>query len=189
LYKRERSDRRSNGASGNCAAVVILSINQSTDNAFYQWGPHSELVLFGIVVDTWAKYSCVVVYTVVNVSLRNVEQNILRPYLLLHVQDESVSKQTLNHVHIYEITVLVTLYTWFDWFMYMQMLLTQVDMIFIEAAADMVVTRWYLTKDEATRSLEVRFCSASVGILRGSGGAGVVDTMKPMTYASSYQSI
>jgi hypothetical protein len=57
--------------------------------------------------------------------------------------------------------------------MYMQMLLTQVDMIFIEASADMVVslvvTRWYLRA--------------------GSGGAGVVDTMKPMTYASSYQSI
>jgi hypothetical protein len=153
--------------------VAILSINQSTDNAFYQWGPHSELVLFGIVVDTWAKYSCVILYSVVNVSLRNVEQNILRPYLLLHVQDESVSKQTLNHVHIYEITVLVTLYTWFDWFMYMQMLLTQVDMIFIEAAADMVVslvvTRWYLTEDEAT--------------------ADAAEAMKPMTYAYSYQSI
>ena len=148
--------------------LFVLTINQTTDDGFYRWGPHADLVLFGVVVDTWTKYSCVILYSVVNVSLRNVEQNILRPYLLLHVQDETseeamVRKQTLNHAHIYEITVLVTLYTWFDWFMYMQMLLTQVDMVFIEAAADMVVslvvTRWYL---------------------RGSGA----DAMKPMTYAS-----
>jgi len=145
--------------------IMILCINKNTDDSFYRWGPHSKLVLFGIVVDTWAKYGCVVVYTVVNVSLRNVEQNILRPYLLLNVQSDSgiVSKSTLNHAQIYELTVLVTLYTWFDWFMYMQMLLTQVDMIIIEAAADVVVsllvTKWYL------REMEV------------------------MTYVSSYQSI
>jgi hypothetical protein len=130
--------------------IMILCINKNTDDSFYQWGPHSELVLFGVVVDSWAKYGFVVLYTFVNVSLRNVEQNILRPYLLLNVQSDSgtVSKNMLNHAHIYEITVLVTLYTWFDWFMYMQMLLTQVDMIFIEAAADVVVsllvTEWYL---------------------------------------------
>lgn len=146
--------------------IMILFINKNTDDSFYQWGPHSELVLFGVVVDTWAKYGCVVVYTVVNVSLRNVEQNILRPYLLLNVQSDIVPKNTLNHAQIYELTLLVTLYTWFDWFMYMQMLLTQVDMIFIEAAADvgvsLLVTEWYLRETVV---------------------------MKPMTYVSSYQSL
>jgi hypothetical protein len=67
-----------------------------------------------------------------------------------------IRKQTINHLNAYEITALTTVYAWFDWFMFIQILLTQVDMIIIEASTDIVVsliiTRWYLKKAEEERN-------------------------------------
>jgi hypothetical protein len=123
---------------------------------FYRWGPHPNLHIVGVTIDTWTKYTCIILYCLVNTTLRNVDQNILRPYITLHIQDETpeamIRKRTMDHAHAYEIVVLTTVYTWFDWFMYIQILLTQVDMIVIEAATDIVVslviTRHYLKDAE-----------------------------------------
>ena len=139
-------------------SLIIANINMETKDSFYKWGPHPDLQLFGITVDTWSKYSVLVLYTLINTCLRNVEQNVIRPFIVLNIQDDSYEamcrKKTMNHAYLYEITVLTTLYTWFDWFMYIKILLTQVDMIFIEASTDiavsLIVTMWYLKK-EATQ--------------------------------------
>jgi hypothetical protein len=137
--------------------VCIANINKNnTDDPFYRWGPHPDLIIFGIVIDTWTKYFYIILYSLINTTLRNVDKNILNPYITLHIQDDSpdaiIRKKSMNRAHAYEIVMLTTIYNWFDWFMYVQMLFVQVDMIMIEASTDLVVslviTRWYLKEAE-----------------------------------------
>jgi len=123
-------------------------------------GPNPDLIIFGVIIDTWSKYLCIVLYCLINTTIRNAEQNILRTYITLHIQDDSteamIRKRTINQMNAYEITVLTTIYAWFDWFMFIQILLTQVDMILIETSTDIIVsliiTRWYLKQAEEERN-------------------------------------
>jgi len=137
--------------------VCIANINKNnTNDSFYRWGPHSDLFIFGINIDTWSKYLCIILYSLINTTLRNIDKNILNPYITLHIQDDSpeamIRKQSIKHAHAYEIVMLTTIYNWFDWFMYIQMLFIQVDMILIEASTDLfvslIITRWYLKEAE-----------------------------------------
>jgi len=138
-------------------AFSITAINKNNSNdPFYRIGPNENLVIFGVIINTWTKYLCIVLYCLINTAIRNAEQNILRTYITLHIQDDSteamIRKRSMNQANAYEITALTTLYAWFDWFMFIQILLTQVDMIIIEASTDiavsLVITRWYLKKAE-----------------------------------------
>jgi hypothetical protein len=48
----------------------------------------------------------------------------------------------------YEISIINTIYSWFDWLIYIHMLLAQVDMFLLELITDTIaiyfVTRWYI---------------------------------------------
>ena len=50
--------------------------------------------------------------------------------------------------HQYEISFTNTIYSWFDWLIYIYMLLAQIDMFLLELTTDVIanyfVTRWYI---------------------------------------------
>ena len=52
------------------------------------------------------------------------------------------------HCFAYEITYVIIVYNWVDWYIYMNILLAQVDMLLIEITCDMimsgVIARYYL---------------------------------------------
>jgi hypothetical protein len=106
----------------------------------FVWGPNDSLEIMGFHIDTWSKYMVVICYVIVNTIVRSVDKNVLQPYLLLHVQNDSyeamISKPLLNKFHMYQLTFVNAVYTWFDWYLYMQILLTQWDFVLIECIAD-----------------------------------------------------
>jgi hypothetical protein len=48
----------------------------------------------------------------------------------------------------YEVSIINTIYSWFDWLIYINMLLAQVDMFLLELTTDVIaiyfVTGWYI---------------------------------------------
>jgi hypothetical protein len=52
------------------AVIVALSClvtsSNGTDKSFYRWGPHRDLAILGVVVDTPLKYAVVITYSFVN---------------------------------------------------------------------------------------------------------------------------
>jgi len=95
--------------------------------------------------------------------------NIIGSWITLNVQDNTkegrTAKMTLNRLQAYEITNIYTIYYWFDWFIYIHLLLAQIDIVIIEVLADLatnaVVTTWYLKqlpeleKDEIKKEINV----------------------------------
>jgi len=124
-------------------AIVTTSIVFIANEADYsklRIGPNTSFHILGIAIDTYPKYMLVVSYCLLNSCLRTLHHMVLQPWLVNVVQDESKSKPSSLRICALEITSIVTLYTWFDWFMYMNILLSQFDMLLIETIADLITS-------------------------------------------------
>jgi hypothetical protein len=142
-----------------CWMVVILAImlsyifankeDYTGDTSFYRFGPNPELVIIGIVIDTPTKYGLVVLYAVINTIIRNLDHNIIVPWIMLNVQNIKITNIDVKDISKqYEISIINTIYSWFDWLIYIHMLLAQIDMFLLELTTDVIaiyfVTRWYI---------------------------------------------
>ena len=132
------------------------------DTSFYRFGPNPELVILGIVIDTPQKYGLIVLYAVLNTIIRNLDHSIIAPWITLNIQTinalptEDTEKKDTNKQ--FEISIINTIYSWFDWLIYIHMLLAQVDMFLLELTTDVIaiyfVTRWYI-KNRAIDNLNI----------------------------------
>jgi len=138
---------------GISTTMAILIPKQSNNTStFYGWGPHSNLIIMGIYVDTMPKYIGTVIYSILNILIRNMNHSIIIPWIIHNVQDNSpeanANKANLFLPHVYEISVVSTVYTWFDWIIYINLLLSQIDIVMIELTMDVIcnviITTWYM---------------------------------------------
>ena len=76
-----------------CVIVMTMAAcalqHQLFDPAFYKAGPHADFKVLGLAIDTYGRYSLLVVYCVVNSAVRAVHHNVLAPGLTNQVQDTS----------------------------------------------------------------------------------------------------
>lgn len=140
--------------------MTVISMKSSGNTSFYRFGPQSDLVILGFTIDTPEKYALVVLYALINTAIRSMNHNIITPWIMLNVQNTNQpviqSRINSNNRDQYEICIFNTMYTWFDWLIYIHMLLAQVDMVLIEMTTDVIatciVTNWYIkTKKENTK--------------------------------------
>jgi hypothetical protein len=66
------------------------------------------------------------------------------PWITLTIQDNSDTgmeqRTTVTSKVAYEVSIVSTIYTWFDWFIYINLLLSQIDLLLVEIATDVIVT-------------------------------------------------
>jgi hypothetical protein len=126
--------------------VLLTALLHNTSQeykTFYRFGPHSELKILGISIDTDEKYLGVITYSFVNSIFRATLHNYLTPWMINNIQDEEKSKKHLNYYNVFELTTVCVIYTWTDWLIYMNILLTQIDMMIIEVSGDLIMS--YIT--------------------------------------------
>lgn len=121
-----------------CLAIVLEALPSNTN--YFRFGPNEDFLVFGIQVNTYPRYFMLCFYGIINAGVRALYQNVVHPWMLHNVQDETVEKKQEIHAYAYQCTVVSTAYIWFDWFIYMNVLLSQFDMLLMELSADAVVT-------------------------------------------------
>jgi hypothetical protein len=131
-----------------CALGILLNQQGLLGTYIYRTGPNSDLYILGFCIDTLPKYCSVAAFCFVNSAMRTLNGEVLRPWITTQVQD--VTKPVTQVTQAYVISGIASLYGWFDFFMYMNILLTQIDMMFIEVSADltmtMVLTTFYVRR-------------------------------------------
>jgi len=127
-----------------------------TGTNYYRIGPHDDFLVIGIKINTGGKYFLVVSCCFINSLIRNTIHNILNPWLINNVQDINIVKPKQIRGFAYEVTNIVTIYTWVDWYVYMNLLLAQVDLFLTEMLADVLMsvltTYYYLNTDPVTNN-------------------------------------
>jgi hypothetical protein len=145
--------------------ITILCLYNKMDEEaqkFYIFGPNNNLIIFGLQINSYVKYSIVIFYCVINSSIRTSYNDVLRPWLINSIQDINVEKKPEIVFFAYEVTYVTTIYNWFDWYIYMNILLSQVDMLIVEITSDLLmsglITRYYLTykiQDKKSKEIEL----------------------------------
>jgi hypothetical protein len=120
------------------ALSCLVTTSGGTDKSFYRWGPHRDLAILGFVVDTPLKYAGVITYSFVNAVVRTTHRHVLSPWLVNNVQDAQRDKTGISRPFAYEVSAVLTLYQWIDWLLYMNLLLTQIDMMLFEVCAELL---------------------------------------------------
>ena len=118
-----------------------------TDKHTFPIGPNAELYILHIQIDTPVKYITVVSFCFCNSVFRSLHHNILQPMIINTIQDIQCN---FKPIHSYEISCVYTIYNWFDFFMYMHILMSQIDLLFVEVSADLImtiiITKYYLDR-------------------------------------------
>lgn len=123
----------------------LLSITvRDSNSTFFQVGPNNDLHIFGITINTPLRYTIVVAYTMCSTVIRTLQQEVLMPWIIQSIQNGK-EKNEYVQTHAYHVVLVDVTYRWFDWFMYMNILLSQIDMTVIEMAGNLV-TSYYMTK-------------------------------------------
>lgn len=120
-------------------ALVIILHSHHWNSSFFRFGPNDGLKIFDITINTGGKYFVVVFYTTISTIVRTGHQEIITPWLIQNVQNHNV-KSEFTKKYAYLITTVETIYRWFDWFMYMNILLSQVDMMMVEVIGNLLTS-------------------------------------------------
>lgn len=116
---------------------ILIAYTADINNSFYNIGPNDNVTFIGVTIDTDVKYACIIIYCFINTIIRSCNHNIIYPYITLNIQDPS-NKNTVKNPQ--EIVSMNTLYYWFDWIIYINLLTSQVDMIIVEMISELIVT-------------------------------------------------
>uniref|UniRef100_A0A6C0LNQ0 Uncharacterized protein n=1 Tax=viral metagenome TaxID=1070528 RepID=A0A6C0LNQ0_9ZZZZ len=135
-------------------ALIVVSISSlydkmnSESKRFYMFGPNNNLIVFGLEINTYSKYFVIVTYCLINSLLRTSCRDILISWQINNVQDITKYKNKEISCFAYEVCCVTTMYMWIDWYIYMNLLLAQVDMLIIEISSDLlmscIITKYYL---------------------------------------------
>lgn len=145
-------------------AIIAITISSLYNNMneigvnYYRFGPHDNFLVIGIQINTPGKYFTVLLYCFINSLIRNTIHNILSPWLINNVQDINIVKSRQIRGFAYEVTNVVTIYTWVDWYIYMNLLLAQVDLFLTEMFADVLMsalTTYYYLNTDPKNQLEI----------------------------------
>ena len=98
--------------------IGFLHNQTSVSTSFYNFGPSDNLVILGFVINTYKTYLCIIGYCFINSIKRSLFHNLLTPRVTNCIQDKTKTKPKNIHRFAYESVYIITLYTWFDWFLY-----------------------------------------------------------------------
>jgi hypothetical protein len=130
-------------------ALGLLLQKGSALKDFYQFGPSDNLIILGLVVNNYSLYAGVVFYSFFNTIIRNLNNQVVNAWVTLVVYDTTIPKNDISHLYIYEITLMSAIYTYIDWFIYLNLVFSQLDIVLIELAGELfitfIVTRMYLS--------------------------------------------
>lgn len=161
------------------ANLAYFSQHTNDKSSFYKFGPNDDLVVLNIHIDTNLKYTIIVVYSIVNNIIRNLNTNILRPWITHNIQDNTdeakLRKSTLNYKNAYEINTIYTIYQWIDFLIYIHLILTQIDLFLIESTSDVLIVTiityvWFLPHRENTIPENVEANTPLLELIIGDAG-------------------
>jgi hypothetical protein len=120
-------------------ALCYMILSSPEKSKFFQAGPNPDFYIIGIHINTFPKYSAITAFCLINSIVRTFNNELLKPFIINKIQDKSKPLDIAAY-NTYEITTVSCLYVWFDFFMYINVSLSQIDMFLIETIADLIIT-------------------------------------------------
>ena len=130
--------------------IVFLVLNKNNNSSYLRYGPNNDLVIIGIKINNVIKYTLLVFLIIINIIMRNINNEIIRPWIILNIQN--TVQEIDSKKECYEISIVSNFYVWFDWFCSLILLFSQIDIclidIFVDLLSTVILTRYYLKQKQ-----------------------------------------
>lgn len=127
--------------------LIFVFVTAGSQSVLMKFGPNESLIIFGVPINTISKYITVVAVCFLNSAIRTVNSNMIYSWILNHIQDTKMVSR-ISPAHAYEVSLTHALYVWIDFYTYMNIIMTQVDLFCVEVLSECImttiITRYYL---------------------------------------------
>ena len=100
-------------------------------------------------INNYLLYFLVMFYLFINTIIRNINTDYIKPWIILNLQNKNVSLD-ISNTYSYNIIIISTLYVYFDWYLSLVLIFTQLDIVLssivMEILLQIVMCRFYLKK-------------------------------------------
>lgn len=112
------------------------------------YGPSSKLFIFDIPIDTWSKWSVIVVYIIINQCIETYGLNTISPWLINDIQNKNIYTRKYSKTTIQFINIFWTLYLWLSYVISLRLYFTQFDflclLLIMDCLTGILTTHKYL---------------------------------------------
>ena len=131
-----------------CWLIIVMVIFASCglfEGAFFGFGPGPNVILFGIVIDTWTKWSVVVLINFVDMAIVEWGMEIIKPYITNVIQDPKTVEIDRSKASIYFIVNGSEICANIRSVIYVNTVLTQIDFVLAALVGNLIsmnITTW-----------------------------------------------
>ena len=136
--------------------VLFAFISFLTKTDEIHIGPSDNLIIFGTMINTKEKYAAIIVLSICNSALRTMNSHVLYPWIINNIQD--TKNERVDVFHANEITTVHSIYGFVDWYIYMNILLSHMDLFLLEMGVNLITalftTRYYLQRRDVEEEVK-----------------------------------
>ena len=124
--------------------LVFFWIMYVDNSPFLQFGPNNHTKLFGVVLDSWAKWWCVTIYTFISCGVNAFAGDSVVPFITNTVQDHKTTYIPYSKLTCLMIIQVFTCYSVVISIVGLFVALTQIDFTVVRLGSDLIVN-WMTT--------------------------------------------
>lgn len=120
------------------SSFLVLVYFGSLDNIVV-FGPGNSPAMIGsLKLDTWLRWSSIATYTFFNHAISGTSSNIIDPWIMNEVQDDSHKRLRFTRQKSLAIIVIYKITGWIDYILYLVIALSRLDLMIIGITADVI---------------------------------------------------
>lgn len=110
--------------------VVFFAVMGLFEGNFFNIGPSSNVVLFGLKIDTWSKWTAIVVFNFIDMIIFEWSTEVIRPFILNEIQDPKSRELNISKTRVFLIINAYEFCTYVRHVINFSMVFTQIDLLF-----------------------------------------------------------
>ena len=133
--------------------ICIVMFNfEIFGNDFLHIGPSDNITFFSKQINTWSKWSILMIYAIVSQILRTYGENIIHPWIYNTLQNKDVLIENYTYFQSQYISICSTIHCWMDWVININLSMLQIDFFVMSLLMDAIVT-WKANKSHWIKKL------------------------------------
>ena len=120
--------------------VIGLVVYSRSDLDLFKWGPNVSLLFLDIVIDTWAKWTALIIFITITQILKVFADEIISPFILNSIMDHKEKEMFFSY---FETQIICQTYYTFSGItkvIYVSIAISQIDCILVVLFTDIIVS-------------------------------------------------
>lgn len=125
-----------------CFVIGTMAVSGVFESAYFRFGPSEELQIYKFPIETWTKWTVLVVYTFLENVIWSFMDDIVIPWKMNTVQDHKTIVMTISKIKTYFITTNIDILTGIRYWVTFQLYTAQFDTFFVAVIANAITSAW-----------------------------------------------